>query len=171
MMLHDVIKIQLSRKGYLPNYPPHLISDAEMCDAFLGYYDTSIRHKLDMFHATYPEPVGFEIPYFNLTKGMYDILQDYKLQVVDNPDAELPNWIYAYMLCTVVGPNSSEVDRHNALVLMGLDNVDDALTPEVYTRCLKISDIWLSKYEADSRPLGLFIEPHIIKYLRLTSEI
>lgn len=37
MFLHDIIKIKYIREGYLPNYPPHLISDEEMCDAFLKY--------------------------------------------------------------------------------------------------------------------------------------
>lgn len=172
MIVHDLIKIKMSRLGYLPNYPPHLISDAEMCDAFLGYYDdSSIRHRPDMFHATYPKPEGFETEYIALAKGMYDTIQDFKSAKRNNPNNELPDWIYAYMLTAVIGPNSSEIDRHNALVLMGLDNVDDELTPEVYERCLKISDIWLSKYETDSRPRGLFIEPHIIKYLRLTAEV
>ena len=33
--LHDTIKIDLIRQGYLPNYPYHMISDIEMCKAFL----------------------------------------------------------------------------------------------------------------------------------------
>lgn len=35
MFVHDLIKIKLIREGYLPNYPYHMISDSEMCDAFL----------------------------------------------------------------------------------------------------------------------------------------
>lgn len=35
--IHDIIKIKYIREGYLPDYPPHLISDEEMCDAFLKY--------------------------------------------------------------------------------------------------------------------------------------
>lgn len=35
--IHDLIKIKFVREGYLPNYPPHLLSDEEMCDAFIDY--------------------------------------------------------------------------------------------------------------------------------------
>lgn len=34
--IHDLIKIQYIRQGYLPNIPYHLISDIEMLDAFLA---------------------------------------------------------------------------------------------------------------------------------------
>ena len=33
--IHDIIKIKYVREGWLPNWPYHLISDQEMCDAFL----------------------------------------------------------------------------------------------------------------------------------------
>ena len=36
MLVHDLIKIKLVRAGYLPNYPYHLISDKEMCEAFIS---------------------------------------------------------------------------------------------------------------------------------------
>lgn len=35
MFMHDIIKIEYIRQGYLPDYPYHLISDVEMFDAFL----------------------------------------------------------------------------------------------------------------------------------------
>lgn len=35
-LVHDLIKIKYVREGYLPNYPYHLISDSEMCDAFIN---------------------------------------------------------------------------------------------------------------------------------------
>lgn len=35
MFIHDIIKIEYIRQGYLPDYPYHLISDKEMFDAFL----------------------------------------------------------------------------------------------------------------------------------------
>ena len=34
-LIHDTIKIKFIKAGYLPNYPYHMISDSEMCDAFL----------------------------------------------------------------------------------------------------------------------------------------
>lgn len=35
MFIHDIIKIEYIRQGYLPDYPYHLISDIEMFNAFL----------------------------------------------------------------------------------------------------------------------------------------
>lgn len=35
MFIHDIIKIEYIRQGYLPDFPYHLISDEEMFDAFL----------------------------------------------------------------------------------------------------------------------------------------
>lgn len=42
-LIHDIIKLNYSRLGYLPNYPYHLISDREMFEAFidLSYEDES----------------------------------------------------------------------------------------------------------------------------------
>ena len=36
-LTRDIIKIQMVTQGFLPNYPYHLISDNEMCDAFIQY--------------------------------------------------------------------------------------------------------------------------------------
>ena len=43
--VHDVIKIKYAREGYLPDLPYHLISDEEMCDAFINLPD-SIRNSI-----------------------------------------------------------------------------------------------------------------------------
>lgn len=43
--VHDVIKIKYAREGYLPNYPYHLISDEEMCEAFLIW--PAVQPELD----------------------------------------------------------------------------------------------------------------------------
>ncbi len=37
MFIHDIIKMKFVREGYLMNWPYHLLSDEEMCDAFLTY--------------------------------------------------------------------------------------------------------------------------------------
>lgn len=54
MFLHDIIKIQYSREGYLGYYPPHLISDEEMFKAF-------IFNKQNYFNDYYGRP-DIEIP-------------------------------------------------------------------------------------------------------------
>lgn len=37
MFVHDIIKIKYVRLGYLKDYPPHLLADDEMCDAFIDF--------------------------------------------------------------------------------------------------------------------------------------
>src|SRR5574343_441788 len=37
MFIHDIIKMEYVRQGYLPNFPYHLISDQEMFDAFIVF--------------------------------------------------------------------------------------------------------------------------------------
>lgn len=39
MFVHDIIKIKYVRLGYLKDYPPHLLDDTEMIDAFLDLSD------------------------------------------------------------------------------------------------------------------------------------
>lgn len=34
-LIHDIVKINYMREGYLPSYNPSFIDDSEMCDAFL----------------------------------------------------------------------------------------------------------------------------------------
>ena len=45
MFIHDLIKIKYTHMGYLPDYRVELISDVEMCDAFLCY-DRYYRQKV-----------------------------------------------------------------------------------------------------------------------------
>lgn len=173
-VIHDLVKIQLSREGYLPDYPPHLISDAEMCSAFL-VPDGSARRRPCKFLDFYPRPeedgVSEEVDqaYTDLVDSIETALNDYLAS--EDPDAELPNWVYSYMLGIPVGPNNNEVDRHNALVTIGMDNVYDEMTPQVYARCLETSKRWLAKYGVSDRAPTIFIEPHVIKYFRLLNAI
>lgn len=37
MFIHDIIKMEYVRQGYLPNFPYHLISNKEMFDAFIVF--------------------------------------------------------------------------------------------------------------------------------------
>ena len=90
MMIHDIIKINLSRGGYLPDYPPHLISDEEMCHAFISHEGTN-RGIIDWFHSNYPVPERFVIgttdadphkvysddAYHALETEIYDTIQEF----------------------------------------------------------------------------------------------
>lgn len=186
MMIHDIIKINLSREGYLPDYPPHLISDEEMCHAFISHKSTN-RGIIDWFHSNYPVPERFVIgattdadphkvysddAYHALEAEIYDTVQEFIADT--DPDKKLPDWIYAYMMGVVVGPYSDVEDRHNMLALMGLDNKDDELTPEVYRACYRVSKLWLSKSNSTDRHPHvptIYIEPHVVKYYRLRADM
>lgn len=159
MMLNDVVKINLSRNGYVPDYPPHLISRSEMKAGALAWI-------ADMYPAP---PNGYLAAEYNaLISNVTDALSDF---VNAEDETELPDWIYAYLLGTVVGPNSDTTDRHNVLVLMGLDNVDDEFTLPVYKRCYEVSTQWLAKYGIVERMPTMFAEPHVIKYFRLVATV
>lgn len=45
MFVHDIIKIKYVRLGYLPDWPPHLLADDEMCDAFLNLSSALEQYK------------------------------------------------------------------------------------------------------------------------------
>lgn len=172
-IIHDLIKIRLSREGYLPDYPPHLISDEEMCKAFI-MLDAEVRDPVTLFHDYYPAPTGDGITP-EITQAynqlVSDILRHIRTYLADDdPDAAMPDWVYSYMLTIPISPMSSELDRHNALVTIGLDNVYDELTPQVYKRCLDVSTQWVAKYGMDRKPT-VFIEPHILKYFRLLNAV
>ena len=137
MFIHDIIKIQLSKDGYLPDYPPHLISDAEMCDAFLPYvynknspllgYEDSMNAELNYFRDMYPlVATSLEVEYKTLVADIAYYLNELKTTTSD--DYTLPNWVYSYMLHATVGPTSPYLDRHDMFVLLGTDNLEDEYT-------------------------------------------
>ena len=162
-LVHDLVKTKLVREGYLPNYPYHLISDAEMCDAFLNDSDMSYFHinypcLSPQLQEAYDELISAMCYHINLLKSSKDDMY------------ELPDWIYSYMIGSAVGPNSEILDIHDILVPMGLDNLDDIFTAEASAECLKVSRDWLKKLpqaKLDHRPPTMFGEPHVIKNLRL----
>ena len=179
MFIHDIIKIKLSNSGYLMNYPPHLISDAEMCDAFLPYkydsedptsgYEDSMNEEINYFRDTYPLVTD-------------DLLDAYKLLISEiayhinllktttESEYVLPNWVYSYMLGEVVSVDSPIKDRHDLFVLLGVDNLYDEFNAECASACYSESQQWLNKLPAkqrEHRPPTMFGEPHVIKSLRL----
>ena len=174
--VHDVIKIKMVREGYLPNYPPHLISDDEMCDAFLPtpveYDEEGQISKEDcMFHDYYPlVDSSLADKYHQLVNGIAEELIAFKEDL--SSEKSLPNWIYSYMLGAVIGVKSSQKDIHDILVPMNVDNIDDVFTKEACQCCYMISEKWLSKLpqeELKNRYPTLFGAPHVIKYIRLNT--
>lgn len=161
MFIDDVVKINLVREGYLPNYPPHLISKEEMCDAFLS--DNNDCY----FDYYYPLiDSSLESQYTDLRDSILYHLTEYK----DNDLYILPDWIYSYALGSVISVYSSDYEKHDLLVMLNLDNLSDIFTPEAARSCYDISKIWLSKLpdsEEDHRTPTIFGAPHVVKYLRL----
>lgn len=179
MFIHDIIKIKLSREGYLLNYPPHLISDSEMCDAFLPYefdeddiysgYDDAMNSQLSYFVDNYPlvHPQLKE-EHKELTANIAYHLN--KLKTSLEAEYRLPDWVYAYMLGATLGVNSPQEDLHDLFVMLNTDNLDDEFDYECCRACYNESEYWLKKLpesRRDHRPPTLFGEPHVIKSLRL----
>lgn len=197
--LHDIIKIEYSNLGYLPGIPYHLISDREMFDAFLsgditshvetitdtlgvetstivvtnienptGYFVNQYPNLWgDMVLSSDPEVITVDDVYNNL---MLKILSSIQTYLVYNTD--IPDWVYSYMLGVVVSPYSSILDRHNLLVLLNADNVDDELTELSIKKCYEVSERWLRRTASSRKNYPtIFGEPHVFKALRLDNLI
>lgn len=172
--VHAVIKIQYIREGYLPNWPYHMISDDEMCDAFISipesisgyitsdYFGITVdktqtrvdwygaflndNKLISYFKANYPLIDATISSYYKaLVNRIFYEIQEFKNN--PNDDKALPDWIYSYMLGVVIGPTSDKIDIHDMISssLMGTDNIDDDYTLDCAIQCLKISKDWLRK--------------------------
>ena len=180
-LIHDIIKIKYSSLGYLPGYPYHLISDKEMFNAFMN-----LDSKEDgeyFFDDNYPNPFAEEdLVYKKLDKdgnvvsevslsGEYTKLKSYMMNLItsylDNQILELPDWVYTYMLGEVIYNNSEYLDIHDALVLLGVDNIDNQFTNKDCALCYATSLKYVSTLTSGLRPPTVFGEPHVIKQLRL----
>jgi len=193
MFIHDLIKVKYIQEGYTANYPPHLISDKEMIEAFLSYYDYDYRTLDEIEDGVVltddqrwerflegTEPCFFRDNYPLVDKSLNDQyrklvdeicfhITEFLESLEDQP--KLPDWVYSYMLGYVIGPASSQLDKHYLLCLMGVDNTMDDYNLLAAKSCYEDSCYWLSRYSANlyHRPPTMFGEPHVIKYLRLNS--
>lgn len=170
-VIHDIIKIKYVREGYLPNYPYHMISDEEMCNAFINDSGN------DVFHYYYPcLNSSLEDSYNDLVNAIRYHIRQLVSDIEVSPS--LPDWVYSYMLGSTIGPRSSVLDRHDLLVMLNLDNIDDIFTPQAAASCLEVSTNWIKKLSTSeqveyngemisTRPPTMFGEPHVIKSLRL----
>lgn len=177
----DIVKIKMVKEGYLPNYPPHMISDDEMCDAFLPldypFTDTEWNlfltdSKLSMFRDYYVMPnlirrdnSTFEPAYRALVSGIAKELKAYRESL--DPDKALPNWVLSYMNHSTISNSSDYLDLDGLLTLLGIDMIEPEFTVNAYEMCYRISTDWLRKTDNTNRPATIFGEPHVIKYLRL----
>lgn len=179
MMVHDIIKIKYVREGYLPNYPPHLISDEEMCIAFLQYLrdftdepvtsweqlNDEITHSYVGYYIDWylsPLLTQFEseaFPYESTLAGailnLTDELSANMNKLIDynrsNSDESfvLPDWVYSFMLGRVVGPKSDTLEKHDLLVLLDTDNTDDNFDGISSYACYQVSRLWVNKLKGD----------------------
>ena len=178
-LLHDAIKILYVREGYLPNYPPHLISDEEMCNAFLPIdTDKSVNqiwsnfqlltYGTSFFKDKYPAfDDALTLEYQELVKSIIQNLLTYCTDLNDN--RFLPNWVYSYMLGAVIGPKSKIADIHDFLVSIDNDNLEDLYEASTGMMCYNLSSRWLARLPESSRPPSMFAEPHVLKFIRLLS--
>lgn len=166
-LIHNIIKIKYVNEGYLPNYPYHLISDAEMCDAFISDDGTGF------FFDFYPLP---DDSLYDEYIALVDALKYQISKLKQSVEAEyrMPDWVYSYMLGQVISQYSDQQDKHDLFVLMNMDNVEDDFSLNISKYCLKISKTWLAKIPKEKlgvRCPTIFGEPHVIKCLRLNSEV
>lgn len=139
MFTHDIIKIKLSEYGYLPNYPFHMISDGEMCDGFMNTVTGT-----GYFYDEYPcLDASLMDAYKQLILTIsYNLLL---MKFSKNPDYELPDWVYSYMIGSAISINSNKKDTHDLLVALHTDNVDDDFDEVSSAACLDVSRKWLAK--------------------------
>lgn len=149
MLAVDNIKIKYSLEGYLPDYPPHLISNEEMCEAFLPRYDNEISSSnpqvWSYFYDNYPLiNESLRLEYNSLINAIkYHFVRF--LTDVDSFYQDLPNWVYSYMLGHVITQSSSEEDRHYFLTGIGKDNIDDSITSQIQEYTYTVSQKWCNK--------------------------
>lgn len=145
MLSYDIIKIHLSDEGYLPDYPPHLISYEEMCEAFLQK-PTNTSEDGNFLEFQY-----FDDYYPLVAESLTKEYEELKLGIryhfarfltsVKSFKQELPNWVQSYMLNAVVSVNSSQQDKHWMLTNLQCDNIDDEITAECQEKICKISKV------------------------------
>ena len=169
----DAIKIQYTREGYLPNYPYHMISDEEMCDAFIKLPEDIQEYITSDFFGPDSESTKLTVDWFqsylNSTdimyfKDHYPLIDEsirnwykelvnrifYEIQEFKNnlsDDRELPNWVYSYMFGVAIGPASDKLDIHAMISspAMGTDNLYDDYNLPCAIECYRISKDWLRR--------------------------
>ena len=171
----DIVKIKMIKEGYLPNYPPHMISDNEMCEAFLpmDYPITDSEwdrfmgdDNLSMFKDYYALPdKSLEPQYRELVSGIAKELKAFCDSTSD--DRAIPDWILSYMNHSTISNSSDYLDIDGLAILFGIDSLEPEFNGQLSTYCYQVSSSWLKRTNQTDRPATIFGEPHVIKYLRL----
>ena len=151
--IHDNIKITYVEEGYLPNWPYHLISDEEMMNAFFSAGREGDKLVLDsncFFANKYPLLDDNDTEMSSHYQDLLEALNYFKGVFLSSISSsgegcELPNWVYSYMLGTVISVDSDVLDIHDLLVALGKDNIDDIFTKCASSACYEVSSKWVSK--------------------------
>lgn len=159
MMLHDLIKIRLVDMGYLPNYPYHMISDAEMCNAFMDCRNPDPGAAVDpdypgsgMFFDYYPLLDRSDSDLSGAYGQLVLTIQYYLLcmQYGSDRNFKLPDWIYSYMLGSTISVYSDKLDIHDLIYPLGVDNIDDDFNADSSRACLSTSYDWINRTQSSS---------------------
>lgn len=172
-------------EGYLPNYPYHLISDEEMFEAFLPItkFYTNYRQELEINNTDWVNLLESSGQYYfidNYPLVDKSLQPQYKLLVSDivwhlkkylSEEAYvIPDWVYSYLLNETIGPTSDVRERHDLLVALNVDNIEDEFTLAAANMCYKLSTIQVGRLpesERIHRPPTIFGDLGIIKYIAI----
>lgn len=170
MFVYDLAKIKYIAAGYLPNYPYHMISCDELCDAFMRIDgDSKTGYFYDMYPCLDPTLVD---AYGDLESAIYAEVS--KLRSIGY-EYIIPDWVASYMLGYTISIHSDPADIYDLLGQLGLDNTESIFAGNASLLCFNASVEWLTRTTnygtsgaSDTlRPPTMFGEPHVSKYLRL----
>lgn len=145
------------------------------------------RFFTDNYSVDFAEGTELQTAYEELVSSIKYIIRLYlsrdtiELQNISDRDKIIiPDWVYAYMLKTVICNTSDELDRHGYLVLMGMDNIEDIMTGQVYEKAYSISKKYSEHYmyvlnedktlSLVQAPPTMFGDAEVIKILRIQQE-
>ena len=157
MLIDDNIKISLTEQGYLMNYPYHMVSISEMCEAFMNNKAAILGDENSvgsgMFFDYYPflGDTSDETMRQNYRQLVLSI--QYHLfcrMMTDEKTYPIPDWVYSYMLGAVISINSDKRDIHNLIYPLGVDNIDDDFDYAAEVACYKVSTDWVTKHHLPS---------------------
>lgn len=165
MILVDAIKIKYIQAGYLPDWPYHLISDAEMIDAF-------IFNEYNFFDDNYKIDSTDEDIMLLFSKLKAEIVYFADKCKTNNSIADMPHWVISYMLGAVTCPTSPLKDIDELISLSNLKDLvpSGEMNTLLYRSNAKVSREWIAKLPSskkEHRPVTIFGEPHVLKSLRL----
>lgn len=149
MLIEDLVKIKYSEEGYLPNIPPHLISNREMCEAF-------ILNDINFFTMTYPLKNSLLTnEYDSLINTMKYHICRYVSELDGWSSLELPNWVWSYMVGSVINDSSGEKDKSLLIDYLGLKDLENEMNEEVEWACYSISKKWCNRIPESERIVSI----------------